>query len=152
MGTKCSSRPDRIADGQGVLRTYDELLGMLQRQLSDEAAEHRRVMVGDQVGPSLSWRDDRIADVTALVRAIATIAVPFESRGFVVNQLNGIKRRLHVLNWPERVDELTMTIDRVISRLKHTTRRPGVPMKFKRRLMPANQIPPPQHRVTRRRR
>lgn len=141
MGKK---RPERIADGQDMLRNYDELLTMLRRQLYTDGPEQFRVLVKGQPSSALNWRQARIDDVTTIITGLDQVDIPFVSRQHVMLQLTGMRRQLRVLNWPEREEQLAATINRIISRLRHTTRRPGIPARVRRKLKPASKLRTPR--------
>lgn len=134
-------RPRRVPDAQGVLHDYAELIGLLQRQLHYDGADLSRVVVEGRAEAALNWRQARIDDVTNIVHALGQVSVPFDSRSSAIIQLTVIRRQLGILGWPEREDELRSVIDRLIRRLQHTTRRPGLPAQLARQLKPAASLP-----------
>lgn len=135
------ARPQRIEDGQGVLRSYAELIALLQRQLGEDGTERRRVVVDGRTESSLSWRRDRIEDMTKIVKALCEVHIPFTARSSVITHLVCLRHQLKVLHWPDREAELRQQLSDLIRRLKHTTRKPGVPDRIRRKLKPAATLP-----------
>lgn len=135
-------RSARVVDGRGVAHDIHELLDLLLTHLCGEGTEQGR-MPHETESEVLNWRAARIKDVTDLVDAIARVSVPAPSRRTVLTQLRCIRSRLGALHWADREGELRQTIDAVISRLEHTTRRRGIPAATKQKLRPASSLSRP---------
>jgi hypothetical protein len=143
---KRSARPTRVEDGQGVLRNYAELIGMLLHHLCTDGLEPRRVVIDGCTRPALNWRAARLDDVERLVTALSRVSIPRSARSSTITQLICIRHQLSALNWPDREGELREQLNLIIRRLKHTSRRPGIPASIKQKLKPASSIPTPSRR------
>ena len=136
-------RPIQIEDSQGVLRTYSELITMLQSHLCGDGLIPNRIVVGSEWQPALDSREERIEDVQHLVAALGQIHIPVASKHKVVASIVALCVQLPAIHWIDGENELRKQLMAIVQRLKHTTTKSRVPVAIRKKLKPAKDLPPP---------
>lgn len=83
-------------------------------------------------------------DIRLVLKELSQLAVPKTDRLRIIDRLRTIDGSRSVLCWDELEEEVHLLLSGIIRRYVHTTRRPGLGPKLKRKLKPATETPSPR--------